>query len=450
MCSANELRAIAIYINIHKKIVNNSWSKQVSSKLSKIDDEIQGRSNPTNLCGRINFIRMAVAARAPLLVFMAAAAAAAAAPMIIGSDMGYLPMEDCYGACPFARKSKGSPPEDALAMQAAAGINTIRLRLWVNPSSHTEPGPWPGPDYSYCNLTSVLAMARRVRGAGMGLWLDFHYSSVWADPGHQTKPAAWAGMDLYALRDVMYNYTYSALQALNEQGTPPSVVQVGNEITNGMLWATGSNCSDGGALYQKGCAAEPGGNWPVLGSLVSSATKAVRLVTPDALLIIHTDLGNKLSSASGVDTINWWYSQLETAGGFTDYDAIGLSYYPQWGAGNTTNVQLLRQVIAAHPNKKIVLCETSYNFQGTPADGPASRRRHSSVAANPPEFPYTPQGQLEYTRAIIAQVRSLGPDSAGGLAWWGGEYYNMASGAGWTSLWDEDGVALPALLQGFQ
>ena len=84
---------------------------------------------------------------------------------------------------------------------------------------------------------------------------------------------------------------------------------------------------------------------------------------------------------------------------------------------------------AAFPDKAILLCETSWPFQGAAAPGD--------------EFPSSPQGQADFLRAITAQVRAL--EGGAGLAWWGGEFYNQTSGAGWTSLWGEDGVALPAL-----
>lgn len=192
-------------------------------------------------------------------------------------------------------------------MTAAAGLNSVRLRLWVDPSADT-PNAWPGPDYTYANLTSVLGMARRAHVAGLAIWLDFHYSDVWADPGHQFKPAAWADLAGAALEAAVFNHTSAALTALAAQGTPADVVQVGNEITNGMLWAaTGEPCADGGALWQTGCSS--GGtshNWPALGALVASGARAVRAAAPQAALIIHTDLGNRLGSSSSAAYITEW------------------------------------------------------------------------------------------------------------------------------------------------
>jgi arabinogalactan endo-1,4-beta-galactosidase len=209
--------------------------------------------------------------------------------------------------------------------------------------------------------------------------------------------------------------------------------QVGNEITNGMLWApSGSPCSTGGALYQPGCAT--GAQWSVLGALVAAGTRAVRDAAPSATLLIHTDLGNHLGSSTNADFIVQWYSSLVAAGA-ADWDGVGLSFYPHWGAGNTSNVAKLSAVASAFPGKRIVLAETSYPYQG-------------GLAPPGSQFPYTLDGQLAYTRAVLAAMRAL--PGGWGVAWWGAEYYAMQSGAGWTSLWDETGVALPALEQGWQ
>ncbi len=90
---------------------------------------------------------------------------------LLAADMSYLPMLDCYGKCSPFRLEASGPTEDALKILAQSGLNTVRLRLWVNPSEHTPQG-WPTDDYSYANLTSVLALVRRLRDAHLDLWLS--------------------------------------------------------------------------------------------------------------------------------------------------------------------------------------------------------------------------------------------------------------------------------------
>ena len=367
------------------------------------------------------------------LSFLAALAslrpASPAAPaLVVGTDLSYLPMLDDYGrASPF-RARAGGAAGDAVAMAGAGGATHVRLRLWVDPLAHNPTG-WPSRgDDTYANLTGVLGMARRVGAAGLRVWLDLHYSDTWADPGHQAKPAAWAALPLPALAAALAAHTTEALGALRAQGTPAAIVQVGNEITAGTLW--GEPCAAGGALFAAGC--NETAQWPRFAALVRAGLDAARAAQPDALLMIHTDLGNKLNETWGAGYVSTWYSQLVAglgAGGAAAFDAIGLSFYPHWGAGHTSNIARLGVVHDAFPDKQILLAECSWPYQG---------------AASPyDEFPVSPDGQVAFAKAVAAQMRAL-PGGAG-FAWWGAEFYNQTSGAGWTSLWDEQGVALPAL-----
>jgi len=362
------------------------------------------------------------------LLSLAAAVCATARPFILGSDLSYLDVLDCGGTCSPFRATAGGPTGDALAMTAAGGWTHVRIRIWVDPSTHSSSPYPPGPggtDDTYANLTGVLALSRRVHAAGLAVWLDFHYSLTWADPGKQAKPSAWVGLSATQLASAVAAHTNATLTALAQQGTPADVVQVGNEVTAGMLWpAQGESCAQSGALDAKGCSAEPGGNWPVFASLISAGQAAVRAATPSALLVMHTDLGNALGAAGGVARIIDWYAHL-AANGATEYDAIGLSFYPQWGGGTSSNLQQLTAVRAAFPDKALVIAETAYASEGRTTPGA--------------EFPFSPAGQAQWVRAVAAQVRSL-PGGAG-CGYWGAEFFAISPNA----LWDGAGVAKPAL-----
>jgi arabinogalactan endo-1,4-beta-galactosidase len=360
-----------------------------------------------------------VCALAALSACVVRGARPAPAAFILGADMSYVGVEDCDGACPVFRESAESAPEDVFAMLASAGVTTVRLRLWNNPVASE----------SYANLTGVLGLARRVRGAGLQVWLDLHMSDTWADPGHQFKPGAWASLPAAELEAAVYNWTLLALGALSAQGTTPQIVQVGNEINNGMLWsAPGQPCGAGGNLSSP-CEA----NFPVFASFVRAGLQAVTDACPSCLRMVHSAQGSGLADPGGVQAVVDFFSGLLSAG--AQFDLIGLSFYPHWGAGNSTNIALLAQVAAALPDLAIVIAETAYQYEDGPPGGG--------------QFPSTPAGQLAYLQSAIQQVRAL-PDQAGvGLAWWGTEYVN-GSGAGMTALWDTSYVALPALLQGWR
>ncbi|HER09352.1 MAG TPA: hypothetical protein ENO20_10640, partial [Bacteroides sp.] len=125
--------------------------------------------------------------------------------------------------------------KDAVRILKEHGLNYIRLRIFVNPEN--ENGYAPGREF--CGLDYTLGMAKRIRAAGMKLLLNFHYSDTWADPQKQFKPMAWAGLDYDALKDTLREYTKDVIMALQKQGTPLDMVQVGNEINHGLLWPDG-------------------------------------------------------------------------------------------------------------------------------------------------------------------------------------------------------------------
>ncbi len=342
--------------------------------------------------------------------------------------MSYLPALDCEGTCSPYKRSADAQPEDALLILAASNITHVRVRIWNDPV-----GPYLND--TYANLTHVAHLAKRIKAAGLSLWLDFHYSDTWADPSHQFKPAAWLDEPASSLAGSVYSFTQMVLTTLQAQGTPPAIVQVGNEIDAGMLWnASDQPCSDGAAIWpsaSSGCTSE--GQWKLLGSIVGAGLKACRDVLGRSVTtMIHISKGSMLGLSYGAKVINMFYTNF-TNYGASDFDAIGLSFYPHWGAGNTSNARNLAGVHAAFPTKQLILAETAFPFM--PDCDPGS------------EFACTPQGQLEYIQSLISNLRAT--PGAAGVAWWGGEYYNQKTGAGHTALFDQNAVALPALLYGF-
>jgi arabinogalactan endo-1,4-beta-galactosidase len=332
------------------------------------------------------------------------------------ADMSFLPVEDCQGTCSQFRTAIGQPTEDALAILASYGVNTVRIRTWVNPVG----------DQTYANLTGTAALAKRVVAHGLKVWLDFHYSDTWADPGHQYKPAAWDLLSMPQLLATVYNYTSQVMQLLIAQGTTPLLVQIGNEIDPGMLWAaTGAPCNTGGDIL-----APCSDNWSTFGGLVYAGIRAVRAATNDSLVLIHTSKGSKLSQPGGVDGIISYYTSI-AANATDDFDGIGLSYYPHWGAGNTTDLAQLQQLLDAFPDKWVVLAETAYPYAGDATPGS--------------QFPWTKNGQMEYLQSVLSEAQEGG---ASGISWWGTEYVN-GSGAGMTALFDQNYVATPALQSGW-
>ena len=215
----------------------------------------------------------------------------------------------------------------------AAGINAIRLRVWVKPE---DPNGWSGKD-------DVVRMAKRAAEAGMSVMIDFHYSDFFADPQRQNTPAEWAGLDLKGLSAKVSEHTKDVLIALKSAGVTPLWVQVGNETRPGMLWETGRLYNDKGDI--------PGG-WANYAALTTAGYDAVKSVFPDAQVIVHID--------NAYQDNTWFFDKLKAAGG--KFDMIGLSHYPMinesmtWKAMNSAAVLNIK-TLAAKYGCKVMVCE---------------------------------------------------------------------------------------------
>ncbi|MFA6582160.1 MAG: glycosyl hydrolase 53 family protein, partial [Paludibacter sp.] len=162
-----------------------------------------------------------------------------------GGDISWLPEMEKESNFQFLNDN--GVAQDCFQILKDHGINTIRLRTWVNPNM-TD---WKN---GHCSTAETVAMAVRAQSWGMRVMIDFHYSDTWADPGHQIKPAAWVGHDFPTLLNDLYNYTYGVMTALNAAGVTPEWVQVGNETSGGMVYPDGStsNWSQLAQLINKG------------------------------------------------------------------------------------------------------------------------------------------------------------------------------------------------------
>lgn len=218
-------------------------------------------------------------------------------PKMIGADISFLPQLEARG---MVFKDKGIK-KGAIEMLKNHGFNYIRLRLFVNP----ELPEGYSPEQGFCDLEHTLAMAKRIKKAGLNFLLDFHYSDTWADPQKQYKPEAWKGQDFETLTTTLNNYTKKVLLQLEEQGTPPDMVQIGNEINHGIVWPDGhiSNLEN-------------------LAELLKAGTEACREVDPKISVMMHLALGGQN------DECVFWLDNMIARG--VEFDLIGLSYYPRW------------------------------------------------------------------------------------------------------------------------
>ena len=167
---------------------------------------------------------------------------------------------------------------NALKLFKKEGWNAMRLRLFVDPSQ--APGEHKGEGVCQ-DLNYVEELGKRIKKAGFQLMLDFHYSDTWADPGKQFTPASWKGASAEALADSVYQYTKRSLIAMKQAGAEPELIQVGNEISFGMLWPTAKTVPTEDT------------NWQEFIAMLKQGCKACREICPKAKIIIHTEQAGK-------------------------------------------------------------------------------------------------------------------------------------------------------------
>lgn len=211
-----------------------------------------------------------------------------------GADVGWLPQMEATG---YKFYDKDGTEKECLQLLKNRGMNSIRLRVWVDPNDDKASG--------HCSKEETVAMALRAQKMGMRVMINFHYSDSWADPAKQNKPASWKNHTFPELLNDVYNHTFEVISALKNAGVTPEWVQVGNEIPGGMMWPEGST-----------------DNWKQLGQLLNIGYDAVKAVDKNIKVIVHVDEGNNNAK------FRTFFDNATAQK--VKYDIIGLSYYPYW------------------------------------------------------------------------------------------------------------------------
>ena len=347
----------------------------------------------------------------------------AGAQKYVGGDISLLTKMEAAGS-KYA-DHEGNAIASPLAFFREEGMNAMRVRLFVNPENDTE-------DENVCqDLAYVKALGQRIKAAGFRLMLDFHYSDTWADPSKQWTPLEWLGLSDAAMAEKIYDYTREALRQLVEAGATPDFIQVGNEVSYGMLWGASTQSES----QLRKCYTNRDANWDYFTTLLSGASRACREVCPDARLIIHTD------RVAQPDVLTGIYDRIDRAG--VDYDIIGLSYYPYFH-GDFSKLEQALAAMETVSEKDIMMVETGY-----PLKWPIGGTTFDYTST----YPYTDSGQQRFTHDLIALLNRH--SRVTGLFWWNMEYNAYGTSlTGWYNapLFDsETGRATSALseLQGF-
>ncbi len=257
-----------------------------------------------------------------------------ASATVVGADVGWLTQLESMG---YTWTDPTGATGSALQILKSHGVNTIRIRTFVNPSIVSGTLGVGDNDQA-----GSIALAQLANSMGFKIMIDFHYSDTWADPGHQTTPAAWANESYADLQTGVYNYTFNFMTALAADGIYPQYVQLGNEINSGMLWPVGS----------VGATTSNGNNFTQITGLINSGYNAVKAVSGSSQVVIH------LASISNLSDFEWFFDGLTAAG--ANFDVIGGSYYD--GPGNIATVAANMQTLATRYNKPVMICEIGYLY----------------------------------------------------------------------------------------
>lgn len=331
---------------------------------------------------------------------------------------------------------------DLLAIMKSYDVDTIRIRLWNDPWSETGESYGAGEN----DLKTSLEIAKRVTAAGFGVLLNFHYSDFWADPGKQIKPKAWADYGVKELEQAVYDYTLESMQTFLDAGVNITMVQVGNELSNGLLWPEGK---------------VP--NYDNIATFVNAGIRAVRKADAAIPVMIHLDNGGNNA------LYREWFDNFTKRG--EDFEIIGLSYYPFWHG----SLQMLNDNmndIAERYGKDLVIAEVSmgYTMEDYKNYEKLSDEERKGYATRPAlvekiEYPMTKQGQYDFMEDFLNRISHIKGGKGKGFFYWEPAWIPVP-GSGWATpaslkymndpgpcgnewanqaLFDYDGNALPTL-----
>lgn len=355
---------------------------------------------------------------------------------IKGMDISTLIEQEACGAKYYDHGKEG----ELLSILKAYGANYVRLRIWNDP--YAEDGTPYGAGTN--DLEKTIQMAKRALALDMGFLLDFHYSDFWADPGKQVVPKAWRGYSEQQLEQAVYDFTKETMESLHREQAVPTMVQVGNELTNGLLWPTGK---------------KP--NFDAIARYVNAGIRGVRAVDEKVPIMIHLDNGgfNEMY-------VEWFDNFIKRGESF---DIIGFSYYPFWH-GTLDQLEFNMRDMAERYGKELIVAEVSMGFsmedyrdyEKLPKEQLKGMATSPELVENLP-YPMTPQGQADFMQEIMTRIASV-PGALGFYYWEPG--WIPVPGCGWATeaalaytgekgpggnewanqaLFDYDGNALPAL-----
>lgn len=315
-----------------------------------------------------------------------------AADYAIGADLSFLRQAEERGTV-FKDDGEAKP---GLQIFKDHGYNWIRLRLFHTPTRLPN------------DLEYTIASAKEAKELGFKFLLDYHYSDTWADPGKQFIPKAWEGKSHEELVEAVFEYTRDTIAAFREAGALPDMVQVGNEITPGMLWPDGKLPD----------------HWENFAELLNAGIRGVEAGHGEDArprIMIHIDKGGDKRATK------WFFDNINKYG--VPFDVIGQSFYPWWH-GSLLDLRENLIFMANEYQKDIMLVEVAYCW------------RPSQYRNRPGPFPETPEGQREFLDEVNRLVLDTPNNRGIGIFWWEPAVTGPLGSRG---FFDNEGNALPVI-----
>jgi arabinogalactan endo-1,4-beta-galactosidase len=284
------------------------------------------------------------------------------------------------------------------------GINTLRIRLWVNPIDQPS------------SFEEVKLFAETLKSMGFKIYLSLHYSDTWADPGNQITPLEWRNVSFSTLKTIVYDYTKMVVEQIN-----PDIIQIGNEINNGFLHPEGNRYSEPSQFL----------------ALLNEGIRAVRAhASGQTKIMLHF---------AGHEESNVFFNFVNGL----DYDIIGISFYPIWHGKSLSELEQNLIQLKTLYDKEIMIAETAYPFTLGWNDWTNNIVGHEEQLILP-DYPATPEGQKNFVQQLKIMMTNL--DGGIGLSYWGAELIawngpESSEGSPWENqaLFDFNNQALPVL-----
>lgn len=303
----------------------------------------------------------------------------------LGADFSSLTQVEAAGAV-FLENGQAIDPMNYLASQGAelARVRLLHTPNWTNACGQTN---------QFSGLDDVIATITRAKANGMQVMLNFHYSDQPTNFNYQQVPQSWVGISNFkALQDSIYQYTFGVLAELAALDLFPEFVQVGNAIDNGF-------CDD----YTE----TTGMNWSRSAPLLNEASKAVR----DAGYIFNKKVKIVYHLSQPANTEAWLDQALQFH--LTNFDIIGLSYFPQWSVKSIGEIGELVRLFKYKFKREVMITETGFPWTTYWADNYTNLLGEASSQHD--YFSVSPQGQrqflLQLTQTVIA-------DGGSGVLYW--------------------------------